>query len=273
MRPKNDVVDHRAGDAVIARLRAAASERRPPRPRTGLLLDMTGPASLLEVVAPERSERRHARRRIDHGLDGTEYEMFGKVVRRILAEPRTPPPPGRRPAGGGRREQPGPWHVRLRRCRGGAATSGSRYITLASGTAARTDVSTRLRASATWANPRLGVELQLGPHQQLVGPEVLGAHVDQPADARDRPRWRRGSCRPWPGVAPSPMSRPFISIIRMTAITARRTPMASVPTASNRALPVTSASPTPDQGQHQADLGADVLQQHDRQLGDLAPGG
>ncbi len=86
MRPKNDVVDHQARDAVIARLRAAASSDGHLDTRTGLLLDMTGPASLLEVVAPDRGERKHARRRIDHGLDGTEYEMFGKVVRRILAD-------------------------------------------------------------------------------------------------------------------------------------------------------------------------------------------
>jgi hypothetical protein len=86
MRPKNDVVDHHARDAVIARLQAAATSDRPLDPRTGLLLSMTGPASLLEVVAPERGGRRHARRRIDHGLDGTEYEMFGKVVRKILAD-------------------------------------------------------------------------------------------------------------------------------------------------------------------------------------------
>ena len=30
---------------------------------------MTGPASLLEVVAPERRGRKHARQRIDHALD------------------------------------------------------------------------------------------------------------------------------------------------------------------------------------------------------------
>jgi hypothetical protein len=53
---------------------------------TALVLNMTGPASLLEVVAPDRGARRPARRRIDHALDGTAYEDVGKVVRRLLAE-------------------------------------------------------------------------------------------------------------------------------------------------------------------------------------------
>ncbi len=47
---------------------------------------MTGPANLLEVVAPERRGRRHARRRIDHGLDGTDLEIYGKTVRKLIAE-------------------------------------------------------------------------------------------------------------------------------------------------------------------------------------------
>ena len=86
MRPKNDVVNHSARDAVVTRMQAVARSDGHLEPRIGLLLDMTGPASLLEVVAPERSERKHARRRIDHGLDGTAYVMFGKVVRKILAD-------------------------------------------------------------------------------------------------------------------------------------------------------------------------------------------
>ena len=47
---------------------------------------MTGPAHLLEVVAPERRDRRHARDRIDHALDHTDLEPFGEVVRRLIAE-------------------------------------------------------------------------------------------------------------------------------------------------------------------------------------------
>ena len=86
IRPKNDVVDVGRRDSVIARLQAAATDDGPMDPRTALLLNMTGPANLLEVVAPERRGRRHARRRIDHGLDGTDLEIYGKTVRKLIAE-------------------------------------------------------------------------------------------------------------------------------------------------------------------------------------------
>jgi hypothetical protein len=47
---------------------------------------MTGPAHLLEVVAPDRASRKHARDRIDHALDSTDLESVGKIVRKLLAE-------------------------------------------------------------------------------------------------------------------------------------------------------------------------------------------
>ena len=47
---------------------------------------MTGPAQLLEVVAPERSTRKHARSRIDHALDGSDLQPVGTVVRRVIEE-------------------------------------------------------------------------------------------------------------------------------------------------------------------------------------------
>ena len=47
---------------------------------------MTGPAHLLEVVAPERGARRHARRRIDHALDGHPFQPIVKAVRRLIAD-------------------------------------------------------------------------------------------------------------------------------------------------------------------------------------------
>ena len=46
----------------------------------------TGSARLLEVVAPERGARRHARDRIDHALDSTDLEPVGDLVRRLIAE-------------------------------------------------------------------------------------------------------------------------------------------------------------------------------------------
>ena len=47
---------------------------------------MTGPAQLLEVVAPDRRGRKHAKRRIDHALDSTQLQPIGELVRRVLAD-------------------------------------------------------------------------------------------------------------------------------------------------------------------------------------------
>ena len=69
------------------------------------------------------------------------------------------------------------------------------------------------------------------------------------------------------GDADSPISRPFISIASRMAMTTSRKPMASEPTASQRGLPVTWAREHADEGEHEADQGAGVLEQHDRQLG------
>ena len=86
LRPRRPVLDRDAWDAVLDRLRAAAQSDGPLDPRTALVLSMTGPAQLLEVVAPDRSTRKHARNRIDHALDGSELEALGKVVRRLIQE-------------------------------------------------------------------------------------------------------------------------------------------------------------------------------------------
>ncbi|MGD9996813.1 MAG: GPP34 family phosphoprotein [Ilumatobacteraceae bacterium] len=86
LRPHTDVVDVGARDEVVARLRTAAAGDDPLDVRTALLLSMTGPAQLLELVAPERSGRRHARRRIDHALDGTFSEPIAEAVRKVLAD-------------------------------------------------------------------------------------------------------------------------------------------------------------------------------------------
>ena len=86
LRPKRPVLDRAAWDAVVDRLRAAAASDGPIDPRTALVLSMTGPAQLLEVVAPERRTRKHARERIDHALDGSDLEPVGKVVRRLIQE-------------------------------------------------------------------------------------------------------------------------------------------------------------------------------------------
>jgi hypothetical protein len=80
------VVDRAAREEVVGRLRRAAASDERMDVRTAALLSMTGPAQLLELVAPERKGRRHARDRIDHALDETSMEPVAESVRRVLAE-------------------------------------------------------------------------------------------------------------------------------------------------------------------------------------------
>ena len=86
VRPRHAILDPAAGEAAVARLQAAARGEGDADVRTALLLSMSGPANLLEVVAPERSGRREARRRIDHALDGTDLGPIGKLVRKVISE-------------------------------------------------------------------------------------------------------------------------------------------------------------------------------------------
>jgi hypothetical protein len=74
-------------DEVIARLRLAASTNAPIDVRTALVLSMTGPANLLELVAPNRGdERKRARHRIDHAADDTPFDCLPRIVRKLIAE-------------------------------------------------------------------------------------------------------------------------------------------------------------------------------------------
>ena len=57
LRPGHQVVDRVGRDAIVARLRVAASADDPMAVRTAVLLSMVGPAHLLELVAPDRSAR------------------------------------------------------------------------------------------------------------------------------------------------------------------------------------------------------------------------
>jgi hypothetical protein len=86
VRSRNDVLQPFVRDATVAALRVAADGESPLELRTAVLLSMVGPAHLLEVVAPDRSTRRHARDRIDTALDGTPLESIGKVVRRLISD-------------------------------------------------------------------------------------------------------------------------------------------------------------------------------------------
>jgi Golgi phosphoprotein 3 (GPP34) len=86
MRPHNKVLQPFVRDATVAALRVAAAGDATLDPRTALLLSMTGPAHLLEVVAPNRSTRRHARDRIDNALASTPLESVGRIVRRLISD-------------------------------------------------------------------------------------------------------------------------------------------------------------------------------------------
>ena len=61
LHPLADPVAH---DALLRRVQAAATGDSPLDPRTAALLALAGPSQMLEVVAPERSDRRKAKRRI-----------------------------------------------------------------------------------------------------------------------------------------------------------------------------------------------------------------
>jgi hypothetical protein len=86
VRSRNEVVQPFVRDAIVAALRVAAAGDTALEPRLAAVLSMTGPAHLLEVVAPTRSTRRHARGRIDNALGGTSLESVGRIVRRLISD-------------------------------------------------------------------------------------------------------------------------------------------------------------------------------------------
>lgn len=86
LRSHNDLLQPFVRDASVAALCVAAAGESALDPRIAVLLSMTGPAQLLEVVAPNRSTRRHARDRIDHALDETALEPIGRIVRRLISD-------------------------------------------------------------------------------------------------------------------------------------------------------------------------------------------
>jgi hypothetical protein len=86
LRPHNEVIDPAARDSLVERLRLAAAGDEPLDARTASLLAMSGPAQLLELVAPHRSARKHARWRIDHALEATSLQPIAESVRKVLAD-------------------------------------------------------------------------------------------------------------------------------------------------------------------------------------------
>src|SRR2546423_2283876 len=78
IRPKHEIVDPAPGEALVTRLQAAARGEADGDLRTALLLSMTGPAQLLELVAPDRGGRREARQRIDHASTAPTWRRSGR---------------------------------------------------------------------------------------------------------------------------------------------------------------------------------------------------
>jgi hypothetical protein len=86
LRPPHELRRPEVRDELLGRLQAAAAADGPVERRTAVVLSMTGPAQLLEQVAPDRAGRRHARHRIDHVLEDTDLEPIGDIVRALRAE-------------------------------------------------------------------------------------------------------------------------------------------------------------------------------------------
>lgn len=66
---RHPVIDSAAQAAVLSEVRAAAAGDGPIEPRTAGLLALAGPSQLLEIVAPERAGRAHAKRRIKEATE------------------------------------------------------------------------------------------------------------------------------------------------------------------------------------------------------------
>ncbi len=66
---RHPVADPASQAALLADVRSAAADDGPLETRTAVLLALSGPCHLLEVVAPDREDRKHARRRIDDAAD------------------------------------------------------------------------------------------------------------------------------------------------------------------------------------------------------------
>ena len=72
--------DARARAQLLERMRAAAAGDGQLDPRTAVVLALSGPCRLLEVVAPDRSTRKHARRRIDSAAELTPVAPLVKAL-------------------------------------------------------------------------------------------------------------------------------------------------------------------------------------------------
>jgi hypothetical protein len=83
---RHPVLDRAARQAVVDQVRAAAMGEGPVRPDVAVVLALTGPCRLLERVAPERSTRGEAKRRIARATAETPFApTVAKVVDELIA--------------------------------------------------------------------------------------------------------------------------------------------------------------------------------------------
>jgi hypothetical protein len=80
---RHPVLRHDLSAEVVTRLQAAAAGTGPLEPRTAVVLALAGPCRLLEVVAPDRGSRSHAKRRI---AEATSVTPVAPVVKRVIQE-------------------------------------------------------------------------------------------------------------------------------------------------------------------------------------------
>ena len=77
------MVDIETHSAVLAAAQRAATSDEPLEARQAVVLALAGPCRLLERVAPEREDRRHAKARI---AQATESAPFGPTVKAVIDE-------------------------------------------------------------------------------------------------------------------------------------------------------------------------------------------
>jgi Golgi phosphoprotein 3 (GPP34) len=83
---RHPVLQVGAQQEVIGRLQAAAAGDGELDPPTAVLLALSGPCRLLEVAAPDKATRGHAKRRID---EATSMTPVAPVVKKVIQEAQT----------------------------------------------------------------------------------------------------------------------------------------------------------------------------------------
>ncbi len=136
----------------------------------------------------------------------------------------------------------------------------------AAGTARRTLVSTRLTASVTSTIDRPSTSSILAATSSSSGPRCWVRMCSRRVTLGSISMAAVMRCTSW-SEADSPISRLFISMARIVAMTSSRMPMHSVPMPSHTASPVTSEVVTAARARTRPTSAPEVFEKHDRQLG------